>query len=152
MLREDRRSEEETHSIIAKINRRTEVVGGKGSPQQGSPPKNNQEALMAQMLNLMNNMAARIDKLELQRTPAESPSATLAPTATPPVPTTSRERTTSMKFPHPDLFKRDRLKYPAFRFKAKSKLRYEYKDALDAAQIEYVVSRCSGRAANVLLP
>jgi hypothetical protein len=32
MLRKDRRSEEETYSVIAEINRRIEVVGGKGSP------------------------------------------------------------------------------------------------------------------------
>jgi hypothetical protein len=151
MLREDGRSEEETHSVIAEINRRTEVVGGKGSPRQGSPPKNNQEALMAQMLSLMNDMAARMNKLELQRSPAESPSATPALTTTPPT-VTYEDVPRRSRLPDPERFNGSRDKYAGWKFECEGKLR------CDAAQFpdedtrkRYILSRTSDKAHETLL-
>jgi hypothetical protein len=50
------------------------------------------------------------------------------------------------------LFNGDRSKYLSFCYKTKAKLRNEYDHLSDEARIAYVVSRCTERASDVVLP
>jgi hypothetical protein len=159
MLREDGRSEEETHSVIAEINRRTDVVGGKGSPRQSSPPKNNQEALMAQMLSLMNAMATRLDRLELQRTPAESPSVTPTPAPAPaalptaPAPPAASYERAPRRIPDPERFDGTPERYQVWKFNCEGKLDYDgVLFPTEDAKKRYVLSCTTDKASQTLLP
>jgi hypothetical protein len=56
------------------------------------------------------------------------------------------------KYPHPELFDGDCTRYPSFQYKAKAKLRNDYMGASNTAQIDYIVSRFTDKASDVLLP
>ena len=154
MLREDGWKEAAIGPTIEAVVKRSSVVGGKGSPRQGSSPKVNRDAMaqmMEQMMQLLSPMASRLEALE--RSQAERRSEPPLGANTPPPSTTAVEPAARKnKFPHPEPFDGDRAKYVVFKYKTQAKLRHEYEGAPNIAQIEYVVSRCMGKAADVLLP
>lgn len=155
MLRDDGWKEAAIGPTIEAVVKRTTVVGGRGSPRQGSPPKANQDVL-TQMMTQMQQVLSRLDTFEQMQarrhleppTGVNTPSPSTTASEPPPAEPTARGN----KFPHPDPFDGDRQKYLAFRYKTQAKLRHDYGGSLDIARIEYVVSRCAGRAADVLLP
>ena len=131
---------------------------GQSSQQTGQQPQvqqDNVSQIITQMMGLLGPMASRLEALERQRTSEpylatpqiRTPAPSNAPLSHAPAPVPTKS-----KFPHLEPFDGDRSKYLAFRYKTKAKLRHEYEGALSIAQIEYVVSRCSGKAADVLLP
>ncbi|KAB2099860.1 hypothetical protein AG0111_0g11839 [Alternaria gaisen] len=155
MLREDGWKEAAIGPTIEAVVKRSSVVGGKGSPRRGDSPKANQDAMaqmMQQMMRLLSPMASRLEALERSQTEGRSESS-LGANTTPSLSTPVAEPAARKnKFPHPEPFDGDRPKYVAFKYKTQAKLRHEYEGAPNVAQIEYVVSRCTGRAADVLLP
>lgn len=154
MLRDDGWKEAAIGPTIEAVVKRSSVVGGKGSPRRGEPSKSNQDAMtqmMTQMMQLLSPMASRLEALE--RAQAESRSEQSARINTPPPPPATEEPSARKnKFPHPEPFDGDRNKYVAFKYKTQAKLRHEYEGTPSIAQIEYVVNRCTGKAADILLP
>jgi hypothetical protein len=156
MLKDDGWKDAAITPMISEIARRTKgVAETKGSPR--SLPKASQDAtaaMMAQLLEMLTPMTARLNALEqqqkLQKPQVTTPESMLS---TPPNPQQLYEPVQRPpKFPHPELFDGDRAKYTAFRYKAKAKLYNEYQHLSDEARIAYVVSRCTDRAADVILP
>ena len=154
MLRSDGWKDAAITPMINEIARRTKgVAETKGSPR--SPPKAHQDAtaaMITQMMEMLAPMTARLATLEQrehqtaqQVQPPESHSGPV----TPPIYTESNRRT---KYPHPELFNGDRTKYSAFRYKTKAKLYSDYDGTSNRTKIAYVVSRCSERASDVILP
>jgi hypothetical protein len=155
MLREDGWKEAAIGPTIEAVVKRSAVVGGKSSPRQGGSPKANQNAMaqmMEQMMQLLSPMASRLEALEKNQAEGRSEPSLGANTPLPPPMTAAEPAARKHKFPHPEPFDGDRTKYVAFRYKTQAKLRHEYEGAPSIAQIEYVVSRCTGKAADVLLP
>jgi hypothetical protein len=153
MLKADGWKDAAISPMLSEIIRRTKgVTEARKSPR--SPPKASQEptaAMLAQLVELMTPITARLSTLEQRHTTLSSQAHTpdgLSSTLTPP-PATIKHRP---KLPHPELFDGDRSKYSAFRYKAKAKLHNEYEHLSDEARIAYVVSRCTERASDVVLP
>jgi hypothetical protein len=156
MLKDDGWKDAAIAPMISEIARRTKgVAESKGSPR--SPPKARQDAtaaLMAEMIKMLAPLTDRLNTLE-QRQASPSSSRPLIPESLPSTLTSPQAPQGSYqrpKYPHPELFSGDRTKYSAFRYKAKAKLSNEYEGAPDATKIAYVVSRCSERASDVILP
>jgi hypothetical protein len=104
---------------------------------------------MAQMIEMLSPIANQLEVLEQKQSDRR-----LDPLATPLSPKvaeTPQVAARRNKYPHPELFDRDRTRYPSFRYKAKAKLRNDYIGASDTAQIDYIVSRCTDKASDVLL-
>jgi hypothetical protein len=163
MLQDDGWKDAAITPMINEIARRTKgVAETKGSPR--SPPKGSQDAtaaIMAQLLEMLTPMAARLNALEQQQTPLVD-IRTATPESQPAKPhipaltsvssaLASHQQPYRPKFPHPELFDGNRSKYLAFRYKAKAKLHNEYEGLQDKAKIAYVVSRCTERASDVIL-
>ena len=154
MLKSDGWKDAAILPMINEVSRRTKGVAEiKGSPR--SPPKVLQDpaaAMMAQLVQLLSPITARLEAIE-QRSP--QPSVPLhtpesrSDRETPPARAETHIRT---KYPHPELFDGDRSKYSAFRYKAKAKLDNDYEGTSDKTKIAYIVSRCSERASDVILP
>ena len=155
MLREDGWKEAAIGPTIEAVVKRSLVVGGKGSPRQGSSPKTSQNAVaqvMEQMMQLLSPMVSRLEALERNQAEGRSESSIGACTPLPAAAAITELAARKSKFPHPEPFDGDRTKYVAFKYKTQAKLRHEYEGTPSLAQIEYVVSRCTGKAADVLLP
>jgi hypothetical protein len=156
MLREDGWKEAAIGPTIEAIVKRSAIIGGKGSPRQGSPPKANRDSvavMMAQMMEMLSPIANRLEALERKQGDRRSDASPAL--ATPPPPEaaeTPQAAARRNKYPHPELFDGDRTRYPSFRYKAKAKLRNDYVGASDTARIDYIVSRCTDKASDVLLP
>jgi hypothetical protein len=156
MLRDDGWKEAAITPMINEIARRTKgVAETKGSPR--SPPKASQDAtaaMMAQLMEILTPMTARLNALEQQQA-LQKPQAP-TPESLSNVPPNLQQPHDALrhqpKLPHPELFDGDRSKYSAFRYKAKAKLRNEYERLSDEDKIAYVVSRCTERASDVILP
>jgi hypothetical protein len=156
MLRDDGWKDAAITPMISEIARRTKgVAETKGSPR--SPPKASQDAtaaIMTRLLEMLTPLTARLNVLEQQQT-AQKPQVPTPgnPAITLPNPQQLYDAPRHQpKFPHPELFDGDRPKYAAFRYKTKAKLRNEYDRLSDEAKISYVVSRCTERASDVILP
>jgi hypothetical protein len=150
MLRNDGWKEAAITPMINEIARRVKSVAGKKGSPRSSPktPQNATAEIMAQLVQLLTPITARLEALEQQgsqSTPQSSESQLGLGT-----PLT--EHTTRTKYPHPELFDGDRSKYSAFRYKTKAKLYNDYQGTPDRMKIAYVVSRCSERASDVILP
>ena len=154
MLRDDGWKEAAIGPTIEAVVKRSSAVGGKGSPRQGGSPKTSQNAVaqvMEQMMQLLSPIASRLEALERNQAEGRSELSTRINTPPPP-PATEEPLARKNKFPHPESFDGDRNKYVAFKYKTQAKLRHEYEGTPSIAQIEYVVSRCTGKAADILLP
>ncbi|KAI1676346.1 Gag protein [Pyrenophora tritici-repentis] len=155
MLREDGWKEAAIGPTIEAVVKRSSVVGGKGSPRQGGSPKTSQNAVtqvMEQMMQLLSPIASRLEALERIQAEGRSESSIGAFTPLPAAAAITEPAARKNKFPHPEPFDGDRTKYVAFKYKTQAKLRHEYEGTPSLVQIEYVVSRCTGKAADVLLP
>jgi hypothetical protein len=156
MLRSDGWKDAAITPMINEIARRTKgIAETKGSPR--GPSKTSQDAaaaMMAQLLEMLTPMTARLNALEQQQTLQKPQVSTpeSMPSAQPNLQQPYDASHYQPKFPHPELFDGDRSKYSAFRYKAKAKLRNEYERSSDEAKIAYVVSRCTERASDVILP
>ena len=150
MLRNDGWKEAAITPMINEIARRVKSVAGKKGSPRSSPktPQNATAEIMAQLVQLLTPITARLEALEQQgsqSTPQSSESQSGLGTLL-------TEHTTRTKYPHPELFDGDRSKYSAFRYKTKAKLYNDYQGTPDRMKIAYVVSRCSERASDVILP
>lgn len=102
-----------------------------------------------QMMDMMQSMLKRMEKLEGKEDPNPSETATEDESRT----TASAEnKDKAGKFPHPDPFSGDRTKYPAFRYKTKAKLNNDFVHKSEQYKIDYVMGRMADYAANVVLP
>jgi hypothetical protein len=156
MLKDDGWKDAAITPMINEIARRIKGVAEiKGSPRSLlKVPQDATAIMMAQLLELLTLMTVRLNALEQQQvlqkplvsTPESQPGATLSPR----LPNDASRH--QPKFTHPELFNGDRSKYLLFRYKTKAKLRNEYDYLLDEARIAYVVSRCTERALDVVLP
>jgi hypothetical protein len=110
--------------------------------------------MMTRLLEMLTPLTARLNALEQQQTAQKPQVPTPGNLAiTPPNPQQLYNAPRHQpKFPHPELFDGDRLKYAAFQYKTKAKLRNEYDRLPDEAKISYIVSRCTERASDVILP
>ena len=153
MLRNDGWKEAAITPMINEVARRSKgVAETKGSPQ--SPPKVPQDstaAMMAQLVQLLSPITARLEAIE-QRESSPAPQIPTPELRSEPDKPAPQESHTRTKYPHPELFDGDRSKYAAFRYKVKAKLYNDYQGASDRMKVAYVVSRCSERASDVILP
>jgi len=157
MLREDGWKEAAIGPTIEAIVKRSAIIGGKGSPRQGSPPKANRDSvavMMAQMMEMLSPIANRLEVLERKQSDRRSDaSPTFATPPSPPPIETSQVPAHKRKFPDPERFDGTRDNYPGWKFECEGKLEYDRsmfptKDA----KIRYVLSRTKDKANQVLLP
>lgn len=157
MLENDGWKEAAIAPMISEIARRTKgVTETKGSPK--SPPKAAQDstaammAALTQLTQMMAPITTRLAALEQRESqPPAQPQTSGSPSAAAVTPL-STEMNQRTKYPHPELFNGDRAKYAAFRYKTKAKLYNDYSGASSRTKIAYVVSRCSEKASDVILP
>ncbi|KAK1916467.1 hypothetical protein P3342_004286 [Pyrenophora teres f. teres] len=153
MLRNDGWKEAAIAPMINEVARRTKEAGeARESPQE--PPKVPQDptaAIMAQLVQLLSPITARLEAIE-QREPSPAPQTFTPEFRSEPDKPALQESRARTKYPHPELFDGDRSKYSAFRYKVKAKLYNDYQGATDRSKVAYVVSRCSERASDVILP
>ena len=157
MLRSDGWKDAAITPMINEIARRTKgVAETKGSPR--SPPKATQDATatmmatLTQLTQMMAPITARLEALEQRSAQPTSPGRTPEDQSERNTLPVHPEAYTKTKYPHPELFDGDRSKYSSFRYKVKAKLYNDYQGASDRMKIAYVVSRCSERASDVILP
>jgi hypothetical protein len=75
MLREDGWKEAAIGPTIEAIVKRSAIIGGKGSPRQGSPPKANCDSvavMIAQMIEMLSPIANRLEVLERKQSDRRS--------------------------------------------------------------------------------
>ncbi|KAK1919379.1 hypothetical protein P3342_009103 [Pyrenophora teres f. teres] len=153
MLRNDGWKEAAIAPMINEVARRTKEAGeARESPQE--PPKVPQDptaAIMAQLVQLLSPITARLEAIE-RREPSPAPQTFTPKFRSEPDKPALQESRARTKYPHPELFDGDRSKYSAFRYKVKAKLYNDYQGATDRSKVAYVVSRCSERASDVILP
>jgi hypothetical protein len=141
--------------MINEIARRTTGMAETTEPPS-SPPKVAQDttaAMMTQLLGMLAPIASRLEALEQRPAyPQDNQAPMSESSSSGPTGFQKPYNTTQPKFPHPELFDGDRSKYAAFRYKSKAKLRNEYERLSDEAKIAYVVSCCTERASDVILP
>jgi hypothetical protein len=156
MLKNDGWKEAAIVPMINEVARRTKgVAETKGSPR--SPPKAPQDAsaaLMAQLVQLLTPITARLDAIE-QREPHPS-SRMLTPEsrsdleATPLPPAAVHQK---RKFPDPERFDGNRSGYPGWKYECEGKLEYDqHLYPTDDAKKRYILSRTKEKANQVLLP
>jgi hypothetical protein len=154
MLRSDGWKEAAIAPMINEIARRTKEAreSPKGSPKASQNATTAMLAALTQLTQMMAPITSRLEALEQRGKPSpvtpRTPEGSSAAAVTPPLMETSRRT----KYPHPELFDGERAKYVAFRYKTKAKLHSDYDGASDRTKIAYVVSRCSERASDVILP
>lgn len=157
MLRSDGWKDAAITSMINEIARRTKgVTETRGSPQ--SLLKAAQDttatviAALTQLTQMMAPITARLEALEQQGAQPTPPACTPEERSERdalPVHLGAHAKT---KYPYPELFNGDRSKYLSFRYKIKAKLYNDYQGVPNRMKIAYVVSRCSDRALDVILP
>lgn len=161
MLRDDGWKEAAIGPTIDAVVKRSTVIGGKGSPRQGSSPKASQDAMaqiMAQMMQLLGPMASRLEALERNQAEGRSESSLGINTPPPPPASTTRltaaESTTQKnKFPDPERFDGTRDNYPGWKFECEGKLEYDQTMfPTEDSKVRYVLSRTKDKANQVLLP
>lgn len=154
MLKNDGWKEAAIIPMINEIARRTKgVAETKGSPR--SPPKAPQDptaAMMAQLVQLLSPITARLEAIEQREPQSSALPHTPESRSDPETPPARAEMHVRTKYPHPELFDGNRSKYAAFRYKTRAKLYNDYSGTSDRTKIAYVVSRCSERASDVILP
>jgi hypothetical protein len=154
MLRSDGWKDAAIAPIINEIARRTKEAreSPKGLPKASQNATTAMLAALTQLTQMIAPITSRLEALEQRErqplkpvhTPKSRSDLTLSPALL--------EARTKTKYPHPELFNRYKTKYSSFRYKTKAKLYNNYQDAPDRIKIAYVVSRCSERASDVILP
>lgn len=154
MLKSDGWKDAAIAPMINEIARRTKEAreSPKGSPKASQNATTAMLAALTQLTQMMAPITSRLEALEQRETRRSTPAPTPESHSDPTLSPVHLEARTKTKYPHPELFDGNRTKYSSFRYKIKAKLYNDYYDAPDRMKIAYVVSRCSERASDVILP
>jgi hypothetical protein len=141
--------------MINEIARRVKSVAGKKGSPRSSPktPQNATAEIMAQLVQLLTPMTARLEALEqqtLQPTPpALTPKNHLGLDAAP----AYSEKPSKRRLPDPDRFDGSRSNYPGWKYECEGKLEYDaHLFPTEDAKKRYVLSRTKDKANQSLLP
>jgi hypothetical protein len=154
MLKNDGWRDAAIAPMINEIARRTKEAreSPKGSPKASQNATAAMMAALTQLTQMMAPITARLEALEQRGAQPTPPAPTPESRSDHVVAPAFLEAHAKTKYPHPELFDGDRSKYSSFRYKTKAKLYNDYQSVPNKMKIAYVVSRCSERASDVILP